>query len=310
MNPHRGLLHHQIITVSSVGRSKPFYTAMFTYLGYELADSHYGEGHEYEDWKPWLLDTPHEISIAKGAPEHAGVPHLRGAVGHHHHLAFCAEDRADVDRFYAEVLAPLAQQGHCTVEDPPCDCPEYGEGYYATFFLDPDGLKYEFVFNPKYLRRKAARGQPVAPPHLVAPPLRDLPNRQTDHEHLRLLAILHFVFAGLGLLGLGFLGLHYSLMHHFMAENPAWPQGHGGPLPAEFFAIFQWFYVGFGAILLIGMIANLLSAIFLQRRRHRQFSLVIAGINCLQIPFGTILGVFTIMVLMRPSVREAYARND
>lgn len=157
MNPHRGLLHHQIITVSSVSRSRPFYSAMFTYLGYELAGCQYGEDHEYEDWKPWRLDAPHEISIGKANPDHAGVPYQHGAVGHHHHLAFCAEDRADVDRFYAEVLVPLSRQGHCTVEDPPCDCPEYGEGYYATFFFDPDGLKFEFVFNPNYLRNKAAR---------------------------------------------------------------------------------------------------------------------------------------------------------
>jgi hypothetical protein len=27
-------------------------------------------------------------------------------------------------------------------------CPEYCQGYYATFFFDPDGLKYEFVFKP------------------------------------------------------------------------------------------------------------------------------------------------------------------
>jgi hypothetical protein len=37
------------------------------------------------------------------------------------------------------------------------------------------------------------------------------------------------------------------------------------------------------------------------------FSLVIAGLNCIQIPFGTALGVFTIIVLLRDSVREAYA---
>lgn len=157
MNPHRGLLHHQIIVVADVRRSSPFYGAMFRYLGYELAGRDHGPGHGYEDWKPWRLDTPHEISIVQAEPRHADVPHRMGAAGHHHHVAFCAEDRADVDRFHAEVLAPLAAAGHCTIEDAPVDCPEYGDGYYATFFLDPDGLKYEFVFNPNYLRAKAAR---------------------------------------------------------------------------------------------------------------------------------------------------------
>ena len=154
---HRGLLHHQIITVSNVQRSSRFYGPMFRHLGYELAGSHYSDNHSYEDWKRWDLDTPHEISIVQANPALASVPHQRGAVGHHHHLAFCALDRNDVDRFHAEVLVPLEKEGLCTIEDSPCDCPEYGEGYYATFFRDPDGLKYEFVINPNHLKAKSRR---------------------------------------------------------------------------------------------------------------------------------------------------------
>jgi catechol 2,3-dioxygenase-like lactoylglutathione lyase family enzyme len=159
MSSHRGLLHHLIIVVANVTRSSPFYGAMFRYLGYELAGSSYGEDHGYEDWKRWDLNTPHEISIGQADPKLAAVPHIRGAVGHHHHLAFCAADRADVDRFHAEVLVPLAARGLCTIEDAPCDCPEYGAGYYATFFTDPDGLKYEFVINPNFLIKKAQRAK-------------------------------------------------------------------------------------------------------------------------------------------------------
>lgn len=154
---HRGLLHHQVIVVTSVTASHPFYSSMFSYLGYELVDSQYGDAHEFEDWKPWRLDAPHEISIVKADSQLANVKHQKGAVGHHHHMAFCAESREDVDRFYTDVLTPLEQQGHCNVENPPDDCPEYGVGYYATFFCDPDGLKYEFVINPNYLRKKAER---------------------------------------------------------------------------------------------------------------------------------------------------------
>lgn len=156
---HRGLLHHQIITVSNVPRSSRFYGPMFRHLGYELAGSHYSDNYSYEDWKRWDLDTPHEISLVQANPALASVPHQRGAVGHHHHLAFCALDRNDVDRFHAEVLVPLEKEGLCTIEDSPCDCPEYGEGYYATFFRDPDGLKYEFVINPNHLKAKSRRSQ-------------------------------------------------------------------------------------------------------------------------------------------------------
>ena len=70
----------------------------------------------------------------------------------------------------------------------------------------------------------------------LPPLMRD--QRKSDADHLRLLAIFHFVFAGLGLLALGFLFLHYSLIHHFLDNPEMWkhPKG-GGPPPAEFFAV-------------------------------------------------------------------------
>ena len=146
-----------VIRVKDVERSSPFYSAMFKYFGYELADSSYGEEYGYEDWKRWDLHTPHEISICQVIEKRKDVEHCRGGLGHHDHIAFCASDREDVDRFYKEILLPLSNDGHCTIEDAPCDCPEYGEGYYATYFLDPDGLKYEFVINPNHLIKKEER---------------------------------------------------------------------------------------------------------------------------------------------------------
>ncbi len=136
---------------------------MFRYLGYELSGSDYRHDYSYKDWKRWDLDTPHEISICQVRKPHEGVPHRRGALGHHDHSAFCAEDRDDVDGFYHEVLLPLSDGGNCIIEDPPCEWPEYGEGYHATFFTDPDGLKYEFVVNPNHLIKKAQRKKRCEP---------------------------------------------------------------------------------------------------------------------------------------------------
>jgi hypothetical protein len=46
---------------------------------------------------------------------------------------------------------------------------------------------------------------------------------------------------------------------------------------------------------------------FLAQRRHYMFCLVTAAVMAaLFMPFGTILGVFTIIVLMRPSVKAAF----
>lgn len=65
-------------------------------------------------------------------------------------------------------------------------------------------------------------------------------------------------------------------------------------------------YVLMGFIAVGIAVLNALSARFLALRKNRTFSLVVAGINCQQMPFGTILGVFTFIVLLRGSVRGSY----
>jgi hypothetical protein len=142
---------------------------------------------------------------------------------------------------------------------------------------------------------------------LPVPPLpRD--RRIVDEEHLRLLAIFHFVVAGLAFAGLGFLFLHYLLMSTVMNNPHLWQgKANQGPNPAEFFAIFKWFYLIMGTFMVLTAIGNLLSGLYLRRRQHRIFSFVVAALNCFHIPFGTVLGVFTIVVLVRESVIELYA---
>ena len=61
-----------------------------------------------------------------------------------HHLAWNADSRQDVDAMHA-----LLTRIGATVIDPPADYPQYGPGYYAVLFADPDGLKLEFVHWPR-----------------------------------------------------------------------------------------------------------------------------------------------------------------
>jgi len=51
----------------------------------------------------------------------------------------------------------------------------------------------------------------------------------------------------------------------------------------------------------------LLAGRYLSRNKHYTFALVMACIECLFIPFGTILGVFTIIALSRESVRTLFS---
>ena len=136
------------------------------------------------------------------------------------------------------------------------------------------------------------------------PPLyRD--QRVVDQEHLKLLAIFHYVVAGLACAGVGFLVLHYMVMGSVFNNPDLWKNAKD-PLPPQLFAVFKWIYA-FGAVcLVLAAIGNLLSGLYLRARKNRMFSIIVAALNCLQIPFGTVLGVFTIVVLVRESVRELY----
>src|ERR1700722_2490000 len=133
----------------------------------------------------------------------------------------------------------------------------------------------------------------------LPPLIRD--QRKVDADHLNLLAIFHFVGAGLALLGLLFLLAHFALMHAMLSNPKMWQNQRQGAPPAEFFAIFRWFYLIGGCWFVASGILNVISGCCLRARTHRTFSLVVAAINCVHIPLGTVLGVFTIIVLVRTS---------
>jgi hypothetical protein len=138
----------------------------------------------------------------------------------------------------------------------------------------------------------------------LQPVFRD--QRKVDADHLTLLSVFHYVGAGLALLGILFLMVHYMFFHAFMDNPRMWQNQRSGPPPAEFFAIFKLFYLVVGAWFVASAILNVMSAVWLGARKHRTFSLVVAGINCVHVPLGTALGIFTLVVLLRDSVRELY----
>jgi hypothetical protein len=130
-----------------------------------------------------------------------------------------------------------------------------------------------------------------------------------DREHLKLLSIFHFVFGGLALAGIGFLFVHYFIMHTAFSNPDMWKSQPKAMPPKAFLDAFIWFCPFMGLMLLIGLVRNVLSGLFRCQKTNRLFSLIVAGLNCVQIPFGTALGVFTILVLSRDSVRQLYSER-
>jgi hypothetical protein len=134
-----------------------------------------------------------------------------------------------------------------------------------------------------------------------------------DSEHLQLLSIFHYIVAGIGALFSCFPVFHLTFGLVMLFAPSAFENGqHGQQNDAEVLRL-----VGIGmtavatTIILVGWTISFcvfLAGRYLGRRRHYVFCLVIAAILCMMMPFGTVLGVFTIIVLMRPSVKAMFSQ--
>src|SRR5437762_12628301 len=119
-----------------------------------------------------------------------------------------------------------------------------------------------------------------------------------DKEHLRLLAIFHYIVAGLAALFLFFPLLYTTIGAIFIFVARHGTPKPGEELPPEFLG---WLFVGLGPFLfLLGCTMG--NCIFIAGRSlsHRigsSFFFVMARIECLLITVGTVLCVFTIVVL-------------
>ena len=126
-----------------------------------------------------------------------------------------------------------------------------------------------------------------------------------DQEHLRLLSVFHYVVGGITALFALFPVFHlvFGLV---MLLAPGTFEGTEDAPPAFiawFFVIFAAVFIAIGWILAAAMITT---GRFLAKRKHHLFCLIVAGIECILMPFGTVLGVFTIIVLSRDSVKQEF----
>jgi hypothetical protein len=138
--------------------------------------------------------------------------------------------------------------------------------------------------------------------------------RQTivDDEHLKLLAIGYWVAGGMAAL-FSLFGLFYICMGAMFAVSFA-------KIPAASLqpnqqppAFMAWILVGIGLAIFLAAVTfaamRFWTAVCLKRRTSRTFCLVVAGLSCLEVPYGTTLGVFTSIVLGRPAVIQLFGAS-
>jgi catechol 2,3-dioxygenase-like lactoylglutathione lyase family enzyme len=135
------IIDHLQITVKDMSVAVPFYDKLMPLLGFDPKKraSAVIEEHEFH-----VVEYSHpRLAFAITSPRSAFTEDTihRRKPGALHHLAFRATSRAEVDRLYTEIQAIGA-----TIVTPPREYPEYSPpGYYALFFKDLEGIKYEIV---------------------------------------------------------------------------------------------------------------------------------------------------------------------
>jgi glyoxylase I family protein len=128
-------LDHIYLSVSDLARSECFYDPVMRLLGFRKGDKPIaGEPHAH------YFNRALQVSLR---PARSSTPHDPYAPGLHH-LCLQLPGRADVDAA-ADALRALSID-----VSPPRLYPEYHPDYYATFFDDPDGLRFELVCRTPY----------------------------------------------------------------------------------------------------------------------------------------------------------------
>jgi hypothetical protein len=137
-------------------------------------------------------------------------------------------------------------------------------------------------------------------------------NRQSvvDEEHLKLLSICYMISAAISAV-FSLFGLMYGAIGAFITEAikrapELAANAENAPPPA----LIGWIFGGIGVALFLIWITmaglKLGVAFSLKKRKARTFCMVVAAFECLGVPYGTLLGIFTFIVLGRDSVTRLF----
>ena len=131
-----------------------------------------------------------------------------------------------------------------------------------------------------------------------------------DQEHLRLLSIFHYIYGGM----IGLLSCFpiVYVIFGIAIVNGVFPQSENPQQQMP--AAAGWLFIfGGGLFILLGWTIaglKLYAGKCLARQTHYTFCLIVAAVECLFVPQGTVLGVFTLLVLLRPSVKPLFESQD
>jgi hypothetical protein len=130
-----------------------------------------------------------------------------------------------------------------------------------------------------------------------------------DMEHLLLLRIGYFISAGTNLLWV-FFPLIYVFMGAFMLFGAFDGAKPSDVPPRSIGIVFMSVGIAISLFMASLTVLKILTALAIGKRRYRGLIFATAAVSCLAIPWGTALGVFTFVVLTRPSVAARFTSSS
>ncbi len=128
-----------------------------------------------------------------------------------------------------------------------------------------------------------------------------------DIRHLDLLSMFHYIVGGITAL-FSCIPIIHVIIGLSMVSGKFFNESNS-PEPPAFMG---WMFVIIGTVFIVlGLsiaVCMIVAGKKLKKRKNRVFCMVIAGIECMFMPFGTILGVFTLIVLNKESIQEIFAQ--
>lgn len=142
------------------------------------------------------------------------------------------------------------------------------------------------------------------------PPPANGPEAYQDVQALRTLGVFTYIWAGICAVG-ACAGAASALVGSFVIGLTPQVFSGGGPIDEDLSMGTPMINAGFVILLVLGALAilHLIAARSFTRNRNRSLILVSAVFALLNFPFGTVLGVFTFIVMTRPGVKSMFASS-
>lgn len=125
-------------------------------------------------------------------------------------------------------------------------------------------------------------------------------------EHLRLLGLFHYIVGGLIAL-FSCIPIVHLILGIVLLVVPEKVHSNG-ELPPP---VIGWLFIIFaGGMIAIGLIIAALiifAGRFLRQQRRYRYCFVMACVECIFMPFGTVLGIFSLIALNKPAIKALFA---